>query len=95
MAILGSDQFDVTTINGGTLEFHTPGGTAPAHDLTRPEVFLDHLEDVNEDGFVDLVSHYVTQDTGLQMTATEGCLSGATLGGMAIFGCDAVRIIEQ
>lgn len=93
VAILGSGQFDVTTVNGATLEFHAPGGAAPAHNLAHSDQFVGHLEDVNADGIADLVSHYRTQETGLSPGDTEGCVSGMTLGGMSIFGCDAVQIV--
>jgi len=75
VAILGSDTFDVTDVDVTTLEFG-PGGATPAHDLTDPIVYAAHLEDVNDDGLVDLVSHYVQKEALPE--EPEACLTGAT-----------------
>ncbi len=92
LAILGTDTFDVTDVDVTTLEFG-PGGAAPAHDLTDPVVYADHLRDVNDDGFTDLVSHYLTQETGISAGDIEACVTGQTTGGVSIEGCDAVRLL--
>ena len=93
VAILGSDSFDVTTVDVTTLMFG-PDAT-PAHDLTDPDVYADHLQDVNSDGFMDLVSHYRTQDTGIAKGDTEACLTGETTGGGAIWGCDDIKTVGK
>ncbi len=94
VAILGSASFDVTTVDVTTLAFG-PDGATPAHDLTDPLVYADHLQDVNSDGFTDLVSHYRTQDTGIAKGDTEACLTGETAGGVAILGCDAIKTVGK
>ena len=94
VAILGSASFDVTTVDVTTLAFG-PDGATPAHDLTDPIVYADHLQDVNGDGFTDLVSHYRTQDTGIAKGDTEACLTGETTGGVAISGCDAIKTVGK
>jgi len=93
VAILGSDVFDVTTVDVTTLVFG-PTGASPAHDLTDPLVYADHLQDVNSDGYMDLVSHYATQEAGFAVGDTEGCIDGSTLSAAPIHGCDAVRIVK-
>ncbi len=93
VAILGSLDFDVQDVDVATLEFG-PAGATPAHDLLDPATYADHLQDVNNDGFLDLVSHYRQKDTGLQVGDTEACLDGATLGGTPIHGCDSVNIVN-
>ena len=90
LAILGTDTFDVTDVDVTTLEFG-PNGVGPAHDLTDPIVYADHLRDVNDDGFTDLVSHYRIQETGISVGDTEACVTGQTTDGVSIEGCDAVR----
>jgi len=88
VAILGSANFDVTDVDVTSLVFG-PSGAAPAHDLTNPAL---HLEDVNLDGFTDLVSHYVQKETGLASGDTEACLMGETLGGTPLNACDSVKV---
>jgi hypothetical protein len=46
--------------------------------------------DVNRDGFPDLLSAYLTRQTGIQPGATQACLSG-TRAGVAFRGCDAIK----
>jgi len=64
VALLGTDTFDVATVDVTTLRFG-PNDALPTHDLTDPDVYAEHLQDVNHDGYIDLVSHYRTKDTGL------------------------------
>ena len=92
VAILGSDTFDVTDVDVTTLKFG-PDGASPAHDLTDPDVYAEHLQDVNDDGLTDLVSHYRTQETGIKAGDSEACLAGNTIDGTPIEGCDAVAIV--
>ena len=94
VAILGSAIFDVTTVDVTTLEFG-PGGATPAHDLTDPMVYADHLQDVNLDGFLDLVCHFKTQELGLVQTSIEATLTGEDLDGNLIEGTDTVNIVPK
>ena len=87
VAILGSADFDVDGVDVTTLSFG-PGDAPPAHRAGG------HVEDVNGDGFDDLVSHYRTQAIGLLSGDTEACLTGALVDGTAIQGCDALRVRE-
>jgi hypothetical protein len=87
VAILGSATFDVADVDVMTLVFG-PNAASPAHEAGG------HIEDVNADGFDDLVSHYPTQDVGLVPGDIEACVDGATLGGTPIHGCDAVNIVK-
>ena len=93
VAILGSATFDVTTVDVTTLSFG-PGGASPAHDLTDPAVYADHLQDVNGDGLIDLVSHYVSSESGIVSGDTSACLSGEYGGGLPFTGCDSVRTLH-
>jgi len=88
VAILGSAFFDVTDVDVTTLAFG-PDGALPVHDP------VGHYEDVNGDGFIDLVSHYRQKETGLAVGNTEGCITGETLGGTPFEGCDAVRVLDK
>jgi hypothetical protein len=97
VAILGSADFDVTTVDVTTLAFG-PAAASPAHDLTNPATYFDHLQDVNLDGYLDLVSHYRQKETGLAPGDTEACIDGAlapAFGGTPIQGCDSVRVLDH
>jgi hypothetical protein len=85
VAILGTTDFDVTEVDRATLAFG-PGGATPAHKA------LGHVEDVNDDGYDDLISHYRTQETSLSASDTEACVTATLIDGTPIEGCDAVRV---
>ncbi len=87
VAVLGTADFDVLTIDVATLRFG-PDSAAPAHDLS---VLGKHVADVDGDGYVDIVTHYVVGETGIAAGDTSACLVGETLDGVPIEGCDAVR----
>jgi hypothetical protein len=87
VALLGSEGFDVTTVDPETLALGV--GAAPAH---LPSLAY---EDANGDGWLDLVAHYRIPETGTAYSDTSMCLTGATLDGVELAGCDAIRIVPQ
>ena len=94
VAILGSAIFDVTTVDVTTLVFG-PCSAEPVHDLTDPMVYADHLQDVNLDGFTDLVCHFKTQELGLVKGSTDATLTGDTNDGETFSGTDFVNIVGK
>jgi hypothetical protein len=84
VAVLGSADFDALQVNFSTVTFG-PDGASPAHD--------GHVEDVNRDGFMDMVFHFKTQETGIVCGDTEATLNGETFGGTPITGTDMVNTV--
>jgi hypothetical protein len=82
VAVLGSTEFDATQVDGTSLVF----GPAETPALRSA------LENVNGDGFLDHVSHYENRATGIAVGDIEACLTGETLDGVVIQGCDAVLV---
>jgi len=84
LAVLSDSTFDATTVDRSNVVF---AGAFPLPIGQTPE-------DVNGDGLLDVVLHFKTQDLNLQPGDTEACLSGKTLDGQDIEGCDSVRIVK-
>ena len=84
VAVLGSMDFDATLIDFSTVTFES-GEASPVHD--------GHVEDVNRDGFPDMVFHFKTQETGIVCGDTEATLMGETFGGTQFMGMDTVKTV--
>jgi hypothetical protein len=88
VALLGSAEFDVASVDLGTVRFgkiHEMDSGAPA--------LRSALEDINGDGFMDRVFHFKVSKTGLEPSDTMACLHGMTLDSVHFCGHDTIMIV--
>jgi len=88
-AILGSSSLRVDQIDVDTLAFG-PAHAAPAHDPGNAVTRAAHTQDVNADGFPDLMIHFAVQETGITCGDTGASLSGALHSGTTFEGTDTI-----
>jgi len=88
VAILSSHEFDAPgSVDRFSLTF---GRTGQEESLA---FCAGSAEDVNGDGFLDIVCHFYTQPARFRTGDAEGILQGKTIEGRIIEGRDSVRII--
>lgn len=88
VAILGSNDLDVTNIDVSTIVFICPRPSS----IGVPPVRDPALKDVNSDGFIDLLCHFKTQDTDLTSGDTSAGIIAQLNSGSLIEGFDDVII---
>ncbi|MBI5079096.1 C40 family peptidase [Candidatus Wolfebacteria bacterium] len=88
IAIFGSATFNVAQINLATITLaNTP------IKLKRDGQPMASYEDVNGDGFTDIVIHIITEALQLTSSDVKAELNGSLLDGSKIKGSDSVRIV--
>ncbi len=85
VAILTTEDFDATAVDLSTVLFGKTG--------TEASPFHYAFEDVDGDGYIDMILHFKTQETGLVCGNTEAILTGETLNGQAIEGSDSIKTV--
>ncbi len=89
VAVLSTQGFDARSVDVRTVCFGDAEN--PAQRACSEAHGRGHPEDVDGDGDLDLVLHFRTQETGIDPGDTRACLTGATLDGRRIEGCDSIR----
>jgi hypothetical protein len=90
VAILGSATFDVTTVDQTTLEL--AGNRARVKGKSGN---IGSFEDVNNDGFLDLVVQFPVEGLNLTDSDVEATLTGTLLDGTPIEGTDDICTVPQ
>ena len=85
VAILTTDSFDASQVDWDSVLFG-PDGAAKSHAM-------GHVKDVDDDGDLDLLLHFNTQDTGIQCGDTEATLTGELSSGEPIIGTDTINTV--
>lgn len=89
VAILSSACFEATTVDAGTVELAGAGVAVRG----KAEKLMAHLEDVNEDGLLDLVVQVVIDILPDSLQDGYAILTGFTDDGEAIVGSDEIIIV--
>ena len=85
VAILTTRSFDATTVDPTTIRFGATGiEAASVHSA---------IEDVDGDGHIDMILHFITQDTGISCGNASASLTGAIVSGMRIAGSDSIETV--
>lgn len=85
VAVLTTDTFDAVSVDEYTVLFGATG--IEAESVHSAE------EDVDEDGDIDLVLHFRTQDTDIICSDTSAFLTGETFDGQIIEGTDSIKTV--
>lgn len=88
VAILSTPEFDATSVDPTSVTLE-----GAAVELRGKNSVMAGLEDVNADGFVDLVVHIDTSALELSETATEAVLEAVTFDQFFVRGSDTIRIV--
>ncbi len=93
VAILGSADFDVTQVDASSVELESLAIRA----VGKSNKLLAHIEDVNGDGFDDLVVQIEDQDGVFSVGDTTAIVTGTLLtefGTTPIEGTDSICIVQ-
>ncbi len=88
VAVFGTSEFHVNSID--TVTVTLSGAPIKLAASGKP---LFSIKDVDGDGIVDLVAHMNSDDLRLNSSDTTATLVGKTLGGIAIYGIDSIKIV--
>src|SRR3954451_5757047 len=90
VALLSSSTVDATKLDYRALCFGDAEN--PAQRDCSESHGRSHLEDVNRDGRRDMVLHFDTRQTGIDLGDTRACVNGRLPSGKSFEACDVVRV---
>jgi choice-of-anchor C domain-containing protein len=93
VAILGTELLGVPAIDPASVCFGDAEDTGQ-RDCTDANG-RGAIEDVNNDGFADLLLHFEIVETGIDAGDERACLTGATVDGRLIAGCDRITTFRH
>lgn len=89
VALFGNAEFDVSQVNTASVTF------GPIHHMDTGALAVKfRSEDVNLDGYPDMLFFFKPVATGLQPSDTTACLHGTLSDGSHFCGHDEVRVIS-
>jgi hypothetical protein len=96
VAVLGSEFFDVTQVDVGSLRF---GATGTEDSIERSgkgakATLVFQLVDIDGDGHLDLVARFETKKTGLAAGDTQATLAGSLLDGRSFEIAQDVEVVS-
>lgn len=91
VAILSTEVFDATTVDHTTVSFE---GACETHVSNKTGELRRHEEDVDGNGYTDLVFHFVMGDSNLDCDSIEGKIVGETFSGQPFKGSDSVHMLK-
>jgi len=89
VAVLGSEDFDVNNIDASTVQL---AGLA-IKAVGKANKLLSHIEDINGDGFDDLVVQIQDRDGSFASGSGTATLTGNQFDGTPIIGCDSICVV--
>lgn len=92
VAILGSGTFDASTVDASSLLLGP--GDASVFSPGNSGGSQSNLEDVNGDGFPDMVVHFRNQQIGYQCGSMSLLLTGKTTTGTPIRGSETIQTVN-
>jgi hypothetical protein len=98
VAILTTDEFDAATVNAATITIGDGEGDETPVAARKNGTLTAELEDVDDDGDLDMILHFETQAIVAAGDLHEGTTSlivnGFTTDDVALAGTDAVRVVK-
>jgi len=91
VAILTTDDFDAQSVDHETVKF----GEASETHVSKRDGPVRHVEDVDDDGDLDLLFHFRWGETELGCDTETAGLNGTTFDEVSIYGEDHITIVPR